>query len=100
MATDIIEKKKVTEKAIKEPGKYKVVICNDDATSIEFVISMLMCVFNHDEATATKLTMIIHETGSVIAGVYAYEIAEQKGIDATEMAQEYNFPLVVKISAE
>ena len=100
MATDIIEKKKVTAKAIKEPGKYKVIICNDDTTSIEFVISMLMCVFNHDEPTATKLTMTIHEQGSATAGIYAYEIAEQKGIDATEMAQEYNFPLVVKITAE
>lgn len=100
MPTDIIEKKKVTSKTFKEPSKYKVIICNDSTTTVDFVISMLMCVFNHPEPVAIQLTMVIHEEGSAVAGIYSYEVAEQKGIDATDMAREYGFPLVVKIMTE
>jgi ATP-dependent Clp protease adaptor protein ClpS len=100
MTTEIIEKKKTTTKSIKKPNKYKVVIVNDDVTTVEFVISMLMCVFNHSETYAAHLTKEVHDKGSAVAGIYTYEIAEQKGIDATVMAREYSFSLVVKLVAE
>ena len=47
--TPVIEKKKVTDRTIKAPGKYKVVLVNDDVTPMEFVIAMLVSIFNHDQ---------------------------------------------------
>jgi ATP-dependent Clp protease adaptor protein ClpS len=80
MAIDTILEKdtKITDK-LKEPSKYKVVVCNDDVTPIEFVISMLIAIFRHSEKTALELTLAIHNTGNAVAGIYSYEVAEQKG---------------------
>lgn len=95
-----IVKKKQTVRPPKEPGKFKVIVCNDDVTPVEFVIAMLMKIFRHDERTAVELTLQVHDQGKGIAGVYTFEIAEQKAIDATNMARLNNFPLVIKIEAE
>lgn len=96
---DIVKKKQTTRQP-KEPGKFKVVVCNDDVTPVDFVIAMLIKVFRHDEAQAIKLTVQVHEQGKGVAGVYPHEIAEQKAIDATNMARLNNFPLITKIEAE
>lgn len=98
--TPVIEKKKQTARQVKEPTKFKVVICNDDVTTMEFVMAMLMTVFKYNETGAYDLTMAVHEKGSAVAGVYAYEVAEQKAIDATNMARLNNFPLIIKVEAE
>lgn len=101
MPTDkIIEKKRTTSPKVREPSKYKVIICNDNYTSVEFVIDMLMSIFKHSQEQAVGLTLQIHNKGSGIAGVYSYEIAEQKGLDATDMARSSGYPLVIKIEAE
>jgi ATP-dependent Clp protease adaptor protein ClpS len=101
MITDtVIEKKTTTIKEVKEPGKYKVVICNDDVTPVEFVVALLVSVFKHDEAAAIALTLKIHNDGSATAGVYRFEVAEQKAIDATNMARNNDFPLVTKVLPE
>jgi ATP-dependent Clp protease adaptor protein ClpS len=101
MAIDtILEKQSKTTNKLKEPGKFKVIVCNDDTTPIEFVISMLMVVFKHAEKTALELTLKIHNIGSAIAGVYSYEIAEQKSVDATNMARSNGWPLIIKVEAE
>lgn len=85
---------------IKAPSKYKVIVCNDDVTPMEFVIVMLIKVFRHNQESATNLTLKIHNEGSAVAGIYPYEIAEQKGIDATLMARENGHPLVLKVEQE
>ena len=95
-----LEKQNKTSDKIKQPGKYKVIVCNDDVTPIEFVISLLMIIFKHDEKTSYDLTYKIHHTGSAIAGIYTYEIAEQKGIDATTLARDSGYPLIIKIEPE
>lgn len=100
MSTPVIEKKKQTTKQFKEPNKFKVVVCNDDVTTAEFVVAMLMTVFRHDQNTAIKLTSTIHNKGSGVAGVFSYEIAEQKAIDATNMARLNGFPLIIKVEPE
>jgi ATP-dependent Clp protease adaptor protein ClpS len=82
------------------PGKYKVVVHNDNVTPMEFVIDMLMKIFNHNEEVSKKLTMEIHNDGAGIAGVFSYEIAEQKGIEATLMARQHGYPLAIKIEEE
>lgn len=85
---------------IKEPKRYKVVFLNDDKTPIEFVIDLLMSVFKHTEETAQSLCMAIHNEGSAIVGVYTFEIAEQKGVEATNIARQAGFPLQIKIDQE
>jgi ATP-dependent Clp protease adaptor protein ClpS len=97
MTTPVIEKRKQVVRQVKEPGKFKVVVCNDDVTTMEFVIAMLVHVFNYNEESALDLTMTVHKNGSAVAGVYAYEIAEQKAIDATNMARINGFPLITKV---
>jgi ATP-dependent Clp protease adaptor protein ClpS len=95
-----LEKQNKTSDKIKQPGKYKVIVCNDDVTPIEFVISLLMIIFKHDKKTSYDLTYKIHHTGSAVAGIYTYEIAEQKGIDATTLARDSGYPLIIKIEPE
>jgi ATP-dependent Clp protease adaptor protein ClpS len=97
--TEVI-KKENTKNKIKEPKKYRVIVLNDDITPMEFVVALLINVFNHDEAEAVNLTMMIHQEGSAVAGTYSYEIAEQKGIEATELARSDGFPLQFKIEQE
>lgn len=96
----IITKKRQAEKEIKEPGKFTVIIVNDDVTPVEFVVAMLISIFNHDQTTAFDLTLRIHNTGSAVVGRYTYEIAEQKGLEATSMARSNGYPLVIKIQEE
>lgn len=105
MATDTIVEKdtKTTTKNVdkqKAPSKYKVIVCNDDVTPIEFVISMLIAVFRHDEKSALELTLKIHNSGSAVAGIFSYEIAEQKSIDATNLARANGYPLIIKVEPE
>ena len=99
MTTDtVLETKKTTR--IKEPRKFKVVVYNDDVTPMEFVIIMFRSVFKATTEHAIALTMEIHNNGSAVAGVYNYEIAEQKAIDATELARANSFPLVLRVEQE
>jgi ATP-dependent Clp protease adaptor protein ClpS len=101
MTTDIVvDKKSVTKERLKEPSKYKVIVCNDDVTSVEFVIAMLITVFKHDEKSAMNLTISIHNKGSAVVGIYSHEVAEQKSVDGTTMARLNNYPLIIKVEPE
>lgn len=100
MPNAITEIKETVNTTIVEPGRYKVVFYNDDATPMEFVIAVLMKVFRHSEENALALTLKVHNDGSAVAGVYAFEIAEQKGVETTNLARQNGYPLVVKIEAE
>lgn len=101
MTTDIIaEKKTNTTDKIKQPNYYKVIVLNDDVTTMEFVVYLFMTIFHKSQDESLDLTMRIHHEGSAVAGVYTYEIAEQKSIDAMRLAQENGFPLVAKVEAE
>lgn len=92
-----VEKTKLN---IEEPGFYKVVFLNDNVTPMEFVVDLLQKVFKHDLETSQKIMMEIHTEGSAIAGVYSYEIAEQKGIESTVLARNSGFPLQVKVEKQ
>jgi ATP-dependent Clp protease adaptor protein ClpS len=83
-----------------EPSKYKVVLYNDNHTPVEFVIALLMKIFRHSETSAVDITLKVHNEGSGVAGIYSYEVAEQKGIEGTNMAREQGYPLVIKVEAE
>jgi len=81
----------------KEPGQYKVIFLNDDKTPIDFVVSLLIELFKHTQETAVALTMKIHEEGSGVVGIYTYEIAEQKAVEATNLCRDNGFPLKIKV---
>ena len=83
-----------------EPRKYKVIFFNDDKTPMDFVVSLLVELFKHTRDTAEALTMKIHDEGSGVVGLYIYEIAEQKAIEATTLCRDNGFPLRIKIEEE
>lgn len=85
---------------IKKPKKYMVILYNDDYTSFEFVISILVNIFGHSTENAIVLTHKIHSEGSGVAGIYTYEIAEQKKIDTEELAKANEYPLRVDVQQE
>jgi ATP-dependent Clp protease adaptor protein ClpS len=100
---DILEEIKIDEKIkkeAKEPSKYKVVMLNDDGTPMDWVIDVLKTIFNHSQETAEKLTLQIHTEGSGIAGIYTYEIAEQKAVETINASRERGFPLQVRVDTE
>jgi ATP-dependent Clp protease adaptor protein ClpS len=67
---------------------------------MEFVISLLVEIFRHDDNSAQHVTMEIHQTGSGIAGIYSFEIAEAKAVEATNQARQKGFPLQIKLEEE
>jgi ATP-dependent Clp protease adaptor protein ClpS len=93
-----IDEKVVTK--IEPPRMWKVVFLNDDKTPMEFVIDLLSGIFKHSETRAKDITLEIHNTGSGIAGVYAFEIAEHKSVEATTLARSNGFPLRIQIEEE
>lgn len=98
-ATDI----KIDEKivvSIQPPKMWKVIFLNDDKTPMEFVIELLTTIFKHPVDHAKELTLEIHNTGSAVVGVYSHEIAEQKGIDATQTARVNGHPLQITLEQE
>ena len=100
MAETLTKPKTVDQVEILKPSKYKVIVLNDDKTPVDFVIVMLMTVFHHSQSSAESITMKIHNEGAGVAGVYSYEIAEQKVIEGTALAREHGFPLVIKAEKE
>ena len=97
--TAIEEKTRVTRK-LKEPSKYKVVVMNDNYTPMEFVVALLVKVFGIPTDAAVQLTLEVHNQGSAVAGIYSYEIAEQKVSEATELSRLNGHPLVLKAVQE
>jgi ATP-dependent Clp protease adaptor protein ClpS len=72
---------------------YKVLLLNDDYSSMEFVIKVLMQIFHHSFEKATEIMLSVHEQGKGLCGVYTYEIAETKVAHVRKMAKEEKFPL-------
>ena len=79
----------------KPPRKYKVIYHNDDFTPMEFVTWSLMEFFHKTEVDAQSLTLQVHKAGSAIAGIYEYQMAEQKIWEVLTVAKENQFPLRV-----
>ncbi len=83
-----------SETRIKEPRLYKVLLHNDDFTTMEFVVHVLETVFQRSENEAVRVMLHVHIGGVGVAGIYPYEIAEMKVAKATEMARTSEFPLL------
>jgi ATP-dependent Clp protease adaptor protein ClpS len=76
-----------------DPSLYKVVLLNDDYTTMEFVIRVLESVFQKSPAEAYRIMMNVHVQGRGIAGVYPWEIAETKADTVASLARGAQFPL-------
>lgn len=83
-----------SEKRLKAPPLYKVLLHNDDYTTMEFVVQVLQSVFHRSAADATQIMLHIHRTGIGVAGVYTHEIAETKVTLVEQLAREREFPLM------
>jgi len=100
MAAVDTELKEKTVVEIVPPSMWKVVFLNDDQTPMEFVIELLTTIFKHSADSAKEVTLEIHNTGSGIAGIYSYEIAEQRGIEATQASRNNGYPLRIQVEKE
>jgi len=99
ISTDIVIDEKI-KKEIKEPGKYKVIMLNDEITPMEWVIELLETIFKYSRTAAEELTLKIHNEGSAVVGVYNFEIAEQKSIETVTLSRNHGFPLQIKLEEE
>jgi ATP-dependent Clp protease adaptor protein ClpS len=89
----VVEKTESKEK-LERPPLYKVLLHNDDFTTMEFVVFVLQTVFNHGEDQAIRLMLDVHRKGIGLAGVFTYEVAEMKVDKVTSLAQANEFPLL------
>ncbi len=84
-----VEKRQRTEK----PKQYKVILHNDNYTTMEFVVLVLMRFFHKSETEATHIMLTVHHKGTGVAGVYSKDVAETKVQEVTEFCQEHGMPL-------
>src|SRR5690349_7048003 len=84
-----------SEEKVEEPPLFKVLLHNDDYTTMEFVVWVLESIFNMQEEQAIQVMLNVHLRGVGVAGIYTFEIAETKVEKATALAREQEFPLLV-----
>jgi ATP-dependent Clp protease adaptor protein ClpS len=78
---------------IDEPKQYKVILHNDDYTSMDFVMQVLMSIFRKSETEAGELMMQVHKNGKATCGIFTLEIAKTKVAQVTALAKQNDFPL-------
>ena len=85
---------------LREPRRYKVIIYNDDFTTMEFVVMILKQVFFKSEEEAQTLMLQVHHSDKAVVGIYSYDIAVSKANKATNMAREQGYPLRLTVEEE
>lgn len=84
----------------KKPPLYRVLLHNDDFTTMEFVVFILKAVFHKAEPEAKSIMLAVHQQGIGIAGVYTYEIAEAKVNKVISLARAQDYPLLCTMEEE
>ena len=82
-----------TDLEVEEPPMYRVMLLNDDYTTMEFVIEVLIYVFQKSPEEATRIMLNVHRNGIGVCGTYPYEVAETKVNTVETLARENQFPL-------
>lgn len=92
----------LTESDIKleKPKLFKVLLHNDDFTTMDFVVFVLQYVFMRDEAESITIMLKVHNEGLGLAGIYPYEIANMKAQKAMNLAKAREFPLLCSVEEE
>lgn len=78
----------------KKPSLFKVLLHNDDFTTMEFVVQVLEEIFGHPREKSIQIMLHVHTRGAGVAGVYTLEVAEMKVGETTALARAYEFPLL------
>jgi ATP-dependent Clp protease adaptor protein ClpS len=89
-----------TRQETKKPELFKVLLLNDDYTTMDFVVEVLESVFNKAPAEAYRIMMAVHHQGQGLCGVYPFEVAETKVATVIDMARGHGFPLRASMEPE
>ena len=89
-----------SETKLEKPKLFKVILHNDDFTTMEFVVFVLQYVFNRSEPEAFTIMLKVHNEGLGIAGTYPYEIANMKSEKAMNLARSREYPLLCTVEEE
>ncbi|WP_457606915.1 ATP-dependent Clp protease adaptor ClpS [Nitratifractor sp.] len=85
---------------LREPPLYRVLLHNDDYTTMEFVVEVLMGIFHKSRDEAEEIMWTVHEKGKAVCGVYTFEIAQTKAEQVKIRARQASFPLLATIEAD
>lgn len=85
---------------LEKPKLYKVILHNDDFTTMDFVVFILMHVFLHSEAEAFEIMFKVHNDGIGVAGIYPFEVANMKAEKATNLSRAHEYPLLCTVEEE
>jgi ATP-dependent Clp protease adaptor protein ClpS len=91
-ATGVISEPRA-ERKLEKPKMYKVILLNDDYTTMEFVVYVLQAIFQRTETEAVQIMLHVHKNGSGVAGVYTHEIAETRVVQVETLARHNEYPL-------
>ncbi len=83
-----------------EPTRYKVLLHNDDYTTMDFVVEILVTIFHKNMAESEQIMFAIHKNGKAICGVYSYEIAQTKVHQVKQLAKKSGYPLLATLEEE
>ncbi len=97
-AEKTIEKTKQKEE-VKEPDMYRVVLHNDDYTTMEFVVEVIMKVFHKSVMDATNIMLRIHKQGKGTVGTFTQDVAQTKAQQVHKMARQRDFPLKATVES-
>ena len=82
------------------PRRYRVIFHNDDYTTQEFVVYVLMRFFHKSESEAQHIMLTVHFKGAAVAGVYTRDVAETKAQQVMDLARERGMPLMLTTEPE
>lgn len=88
------------ELSLMEPKQYKVLLLNDDYTSMDFVVEVLMNIFHKSYSEAETIMLEVHRKDRGLCGVYTYEVAETKVMQVGKLAKEQGYPLKAMMEEE
>lgn len=88
------------ELALDKPSMYKVLLHNDDYTTMEFVVMILSTIFRKNFQESENIMLEVHEKGKGLCGVYTHEIAQTKIQQVTQLAKEEGFPLLATMEVD
>ena len=88
--TDVLTE---SETKLEKPKLFKVILHNDDFTTMEFVVFVLQGIFHHQESEAMQIMLHVHKNGVGVAGVYTREIAETRIAQVEALARRHEYPL-------
>jgi ATP-dependent Clp protease adaptor protein ClpS len=94
---DVLER---TRQETKKPDLYKVLLLNDDYTTMDFVVDVLETIFHKQPAEAHRIMLMVHTQGKGLCGLYPFEVAETKVATVIERARANGFPLLAALEPE